>query len=184
MADALASTLLRGALGGLGRAALEALEALEAEGAARLAASDAFESIGAGAGARPQAATPTTPSIAAKARAAHPSPSRRLVIAPNVSLPRARRPSYLELHGAEHATLGAREACFPTMLQVAATRWSMGLLEGKVAIITGSGGGIGRAEALLFASEGAKVVVNDTGGARDGSGASTNLADQVVSEIA
>jgi NAD(P)-dependent dehydrogenase (short-subunit alcohol dehydrogenase family) len=59
----------------------------------------------------------------------------------------------------------------------------MGLLEGKVAVITGSGGGIGRAEALLFAREGAMVVVNDTGGARDGSGASTSLADQVAAEI-
>jgi NAD(P)-dependent dehydrogenase (short-subunit alcohol dehydrogenase family) len=46
----------------------------------------------------------------------------------------------------------------------------MGLLEGKVAIITGSGGGIGRAEAILFAREGAAVVVNDLGGGRDGSG--------------
>src|SRR5689334_19590605 len=59
----------------------------------------------------------------------------------------------------------------------------MGLLEGKVAVITGSGGGIGRAEALLFAREGAMVVVNDTGGARDGSGNSTTSADQVAAEI-
>jgi len=59
----------------------------------------------------------------------------------------------------------------------------MGLLEGKVAIITGAGGGIGRAEALLFAKEGAKVVVNDVGGTRDGSGASQSMADAVVREI-
>src|SRR3954447_8424696 len=59
----------------------------------------------------------------------------------------------------------------------------MGLLDGKVAVITGSGGGIGRAEALLFAREGAKVVVNDLGGTRDGSGQSTSLADHVVQEI-
>lgn len=59
----------------------------------------------------------------------------------------------------------------------------MGLLDGKVAIITGSGGGIGRAEALLFAKEGAKVVVNDVGGARDGSGGSQSMADAVVQEI-
>jgi NAD(P)-dependent dehydrogenase (short-subunit alcohol dehydrogenase family) len=59
----------------------------------------------------------------------------------------------------------------------------MGLLEGKVAIVTGAGGGIGRAEALLFAHEGAKVVVNDVGGARDGAGQSKNMADAVVAEI-
>jgi NAD(P)-dependent dehydrogenase (short-subunit alcohol dehydrogenase family) len=59
----------------------------------------------------------------------------------------------------------------------------MGLLEGKVAIVTGSGGGIGRAEALLFAREGAKVVVNDVGGGRDGAGQSKNMADAVVAEI-
>ncbi|MFO0670271.1 MAG: SDR family NAD(P)-dependent oxidoreductase [Polyangiaceae bacterium] len=59
----------------------------------------------------------------------------------------------------------------------------MGLLEGKVVVVTGAGGGIGRAHALLFAKEGAKVVVNDLGGARDGSGASASAADAVVSEI-
>ena len=59
----------------------------------------------------------------------------------------------------------------------------MGLLEGKVAIITGAGGGIGRAEALLFAREGASVVVNDLGGARDGTGSSDAMASKVVEEI-
>ncbi len=59
----------------------------------------------------------------------------------------------------------------------------MGLMDGKVVVITGAGGGIGRAEALLFAREGAKVVVNDLGGARYGSGASPSLADGVVEEI-
>jgi NAD(P)-dependent dehydrogenase (short-subunit alcohol dehydrogenase family) len=59
----------------------------------------------------------------------------------------------------------------------------MGLLEGKVAVVTGSGGGIGRAEALLLAREGAKVVVNDVGGGRDGAGQSKNMADAVVAEI-
>ena len=54
----------------------------------------------------------------------------------------------------------------------------MGLLEGKVAVITGAGGGIGRAEALLFASEGAKVVVNDLGGARDGTGSGDAMASR------
>src|SRR5580698_8381583 len=60
----------------------------------------------------------------------------------------------------------------------------MGLLDGKVAIVTGAGGGIGRAEALLLAKEGAKLVVNDLGGARDGEGvASQSAADQVCEEI-
>jgi NAD(P)-dependent dehydrogenase (short-subunit alcohol dehydrogenase family) len=59
----------------------------------------------------------------------------------------------------------------------------MGLLDGKVAIITGSGGGIGRAHALLFAKEGAKVVVNDLGGARDGTGSGNTAAEKVVAEI-
>ena len=59
----------------------------------------------------------------------------------------------------------------------------MGILDGKVAIITGAGGGIGRAHALLFASEGAQVLVNDMGGARDGSGQGDSAAAKVVSEI-
>ncbi|MFU8816829.1 MAG: SDR family NAD(P)-dependent oxidoreductase [Pseudomonadales bacterium] len=59
----------------------------------------------------------------------------------------------------------------------------MGMLDGKVALVTGAGGGIGRAHALLLAKEGASVVVNDLGGARDGSGASTSMADTVVAEI-
>ncbi len=56
-------------------------------------------------------------------------------------------------------------------------------LKDKVAVVTGSGGGIGRGVALLMAEEGAKVVVNDLGGERDGTGASTSLADKVVAEI-
>jgi len=59
----------------------------------------------------------------------------------------------------------------------------MGLLEGKVVAITGAGAGIGREEALLCAKNGAKVVVNDLGGARDGSGKDSKVADQVVAEI-
>jgi NAD(P)-dependent dehydrogenase (short-subunit alcohol dehydrogenase family) len=60
----------------------------------------------------------------------------------------------------------------------------MGALDGRVAIITGAGRGIGREHALLFAAEGAKVVVNDLGGAVDGSGDDRSPAQQVVDEIA
>jgi NAD(P)-dependent dehydrogenase (short-subunit alcohol dehydrogenase family) len=59
----------------------------------------------------------------------------------------------------------------------------MGSLDGRVAIITGAGRGIGREHALLMASEGARIVVNDLGGAADGSGADTTPAEEVVSEI-
>lgn len=56
-------------------------------------------------------------------------------------------------------------------------------LAGKVAVITGAGRGLGRAEALALAAEGAKIVVNDLGGGADGSGASQSPADEVVAEI-
>src|SRR2546428_12835034 len=59
----------------------------------------------------------------------------------------------------------------------------MGALDGKVAIVTGAGRGIGRGEALLLASEGAKVVVNDLGGAREGEGADKTPAQEVSDEI-
>ena len=59
----------------------------------------------------------------------------------------------------------------------------MGMLDGKVALVTGAGGGLGRTHALLLAAEGAAVVVNDLGGARDGTGAGTSMADGVVKEI-
>jgi NAD(P)-dependent dehydrogenase (short-subunit alcohol dehydrogenase family) len=59
----------------------------------------------------------------------------------------------------------------------------MALLEGKVAIVTGAGGGIGRATALALAREGASVLVNDYGGARDGTGQNHTSADEVAAEI-
>ena len=59
----------------------------------------------------------------------------------------------------------------------------MGALDGRVAIITGAGRGIGREHALLFAAEGARVVVNDFGGALDGSTTTASPAEEVVAEI-
>jgi NAD(P)-dependent dehydrogenase (short-subunit alcohol dehydrogenase family) len=59
----------------------------------------------------------------------------------------------------------------------------MGALDGRVAIITGAGRGLGREHALLFAAEGAKIVVNDLGGANDGSGSDMTPAQQTVADI-
>src|SRR4029077_7507232 len=59
----------------------------------------------------------------------------------------------------------------------------MGMLDGKVAIVTGSGNGVGRGEAVMLADHGAKVVVNDLGGSVTGEGADAKVADQVVKVI-
>jgi NAD(P)-dependent dehydrogenase (short-subunit alcohol dehydrogenase family) len=59
----------------------------------------------------------------------------------------------------------------------------MGMLDGKTAIVTGAGRGIGREEALLLAAEGAKVIVNDVGAARSGEGADRSPAEETVDDI-
>src|ERR1700691_1921455 len=59
----------------------------------------------------------------------------------------------------------------------------MGICDGRIVVITGAGRGIGREHALEFASQGAKIVVNDLGGEMDGSGSSTGPAGEVVDEI-
>jgi NAD(P)-dependent dehydrogenase (short-subunit alcohol dehydrogenase family) len=56
-------------------------------------------------------------------------------------------------------------------------------VQDRVIVVTGAGGGLGREYALTLAKEGASVVVNDLGGARDGTGAGHNMADEVVKEI-
>src|SRR5262245_8073853 len=62
-------------------------------------------------------------------------------------------------------------------------RTSMGALDGKTALIIGGGSGVGRATALAYAREGARVVVDDTGAARVGSGTDPAVAGAVANEI-
>src|SRR4051812_21423000 len=101
------------------------------------------------------------------------------------------RPGSTSSPRVEATTSSARSRSRARRCAAAVRSWSssvakvrpMGALEGRVAIITGAGRGIGREHALLFASEGAKVVVNDLGGANDGSGSDQTPAQEVVAEI-
>src|ERR1700742_2765275 len=68
-------------------------------------------------------------------------------------------------------------------LRPAERRRQMLEFKGRTAIVTGAGRGMGRAQALLLASRGANVLVNDLGGAMDGTGAAAGPAQQVVEEI-
>ena len=72
----------------------------------------------------------------------------------------------------------------PATLYRALRRMAKDDLTGQVALVTGGGRGIGREHSLLFASEGAKVVVNDLGGAADGSGSDLTAAEQVATYLA
>jgi NAD(P)-dependent dehydrogenase (short-subunit alcohol dehydrogenase family) len=106
------------------------------------------------------------------------------------NLPSAARPRKHKVVTGPRPALKARFAARLASLTRAREHYSAGAgssmaieLSGKVAIVTGAGGGLGREHALALAARGAKVVVNDLGGARDGSGGSVSAAEKVVEEI-
>src|SRR5205807_5040563 len=78
---------------------------------------------------------------------------------------------------------GPRLTIRVTLFTLSIEEVAVGALDGRVAIITGAGRGIGREHAVLFAAEGAKVVVNDVGGSAEGTGHDEGPAQQVVNEI-
>ena len=114
-----------------------------------------------------------------RARRVVPGPHRALQVSPPRRVRRGAAPAR------QRQALQAPAARAAPRQQAASgpTRGSMGICDGRVVIVTGSGRGIGREHALAYAAEGAKVVVNDLGGDMHGDGGSLSPAMEVVEEI-